>query len=132
MRRQRPPRTPRRSALALGDGVACCAAEALAASLRLHGVRVSDEDVLALYWHTASDLGRGRRPILATLEAAWRYGLGGVRPAWYMEAATGDLLHFGNAPLILGLELPGAHAVLDYPGRRLVVMGRAVRPGRVA
>ena len=67
-------------ALALGDGVACCAAEALAASLRLAGGTVSDEDVLALYWHTASDPDSGAS-ILATLEAAWRYGLGGVRQA---------------------------------------------------
>src|SRR6185312_13645765 len=35
--------------LALGDGVACCAAEALAASLRLAGWPVTDDDVLALY-----------------------------------------------------------------------------------
>ena len=78
--------------LALGDGVACCAAEALAASLRLQGVRVSDEDVLALYWHTAGDPDSGAS-IVATLEAAWRFGLGGVRPAWYMPAATGELLN---------------------------------------
>ena len=102
-------------ALALGDGVACCAAEALAASLRLQGVRVSDEDVMALYWHTAGDPDAGAS-IQATLEAAWRFGLGGVRPAWYMEAATGELLYAGNAPLILGLELPGPHAVLADNG----------------
>ena len=100
--------------LALGDGVACCAAEALAASLRLQGVRVSDEDVLGLYWHTASDPDAGAS-IVATLEAAWRFGLGGVRPAWYMEAATGELLSLSTAPLILGLELPGPHAVLATP-----------------
>ena len=94
--------------LSLGD-VQCCAAEALAASLRLAGHTVSDEDVLALYWHTASDPEAGAS-ILATLEAAWRFGLGGVRPAWYMAAATGDLLTLSTAPLILGLETARGHA----------------------
>lgn len=66
--------------LALGDMAACCAAEALAASLRLSGRPVADEDVLALYARTAADLDAGAS-ILETLEAAWLYGLGGVRPA---------------------------------------------------
>ena len=157
-------------ALALGDGVACCAAEALAASLRLQGVRVSDEDVLALYWHTASDPDAGAS-IVATLEAAWRFGLGGIRPvsfesAWpcvigrrsVLEQAladqaqhlsdrqllgyafsdqcsddarlievlapapgqldhviVGDVSTLHGASLILGLELPGPHAVLATP-----------------
>lgn len=65
--------------LALGDSVACCAATALAESARLQGFRVSDEDVLALYWHTADDPDAGAT-IEATLEAAWRFGLAGVRP----------------------------------------------------
>ena len=75
--------------LALGDSVACCAAEALAASARLQGFRVDDEDVLALYWHTASDPDAGAS-IMATLEAAWRYGLGGVRPASFGFAPCPD------------------------------------------
>jgi hypothetical protein len=70
---------PRRQ-LALGEGVACCSAQALAASLRLAGVPVSDDDVLALYWRTASDADAGAS-ILATLEAASRFGLARVRPA---------------------------------------------------
>lgn len=115
-------------ALSPGD-VACCAAEALAASLRLSGVPVSDEDVLALYWHTADDPEAGAS-IEATLEAAWRYGLGGVRPASHdqislpggqLHAATlGELddlaargLHGGS--LILGVDLPGPHTVLATP-----------------
>ena len=104
--------------LALAPGeVACCAAEALAASLRLAGHAVSDEDVLGLYWHTADDPDTGAS-ITATLEAAWRYGLGGIRPAWYMAAATGELLSAGTAPLILGLQLPeGPHTVLADAGR---------------
>jgi hypothetical protein len=67
-------------ALAPGD-VNCCAAQALAASLRLAlGVRVHDEDVLALYWRTAADPDEGAS-ILDTLRAAREYGLSGVRPA---------------------------------------------------
>lgn len=102
-------------ALAPGD-VACCAAEALAASLRLQGHAVSDEDVLALYWHTASDPDAGAL-IEATLEAARRFGLGGVRPAWYMPTAIGETEFrlAGSTPLILGLELPGPHTVLATP-----------------
>lgn len=65
--------------LALGEGVACCSAEALAASLRLTGRTVSDADVLALYRRTAADLDAGAS-ILATLEAAAEYGLAGYRP----------------------------------------------------
>ena len=110
-------------ALALGDGVACCAAEALAASLRLQGVRVSDEDVLGLYWHTADDPDAGAS-ILATLEAAWRFGLGGVRPRRFGPAFPAAEAPFGPAfamgavahPVILGLELPGSHAVLADAG----------------
>jgi hypothetical protein len=70
---------PRRQ-LALGSAVACCSAEALAASLRLSGHAVSDADVLALYWHTARDEHAGAS-IVATLEAAGEFGLAGVRPA---------------------------------------------------
>ena len=66
--------------LAIGDAVACCAAEALAASLRLSGVPVSDADVLDLYWRTADDPDAGA-PILAALEAASEFGIGGIRPA---------------------------------------------------
>ena len=73
-------RHPRRQ-LALGEGVACCSAEALAASLRLAGVPVSDGDVLALYWRTADDEDAGAS-ILATLEAVAEFGLAGVRGTW--------------------------------------------------
>jgi hypothetical protein len=110
-------------ALALAPrDVACCAAEALAASLRLQGVRVSDEDVLALYWHTADHPDTGAS-ILATLEAAWRFGLGGVRPRRFGPAFPAAEASFGPAfamdavahPVILGVELPGPHAVLTTP-----------------
>jgi hypothetical protein len=121
--------------LSLGD-VQCCAAEALAASLRLSGRPVADEDVLALYWHTASDEDAGAS-VMATLEAAWRFGLGGVRPRWKELDGTADLSgarpgelgyparlrtdhhpdgHLGNRDLlILQVDLPGPHAVLATP-----------------
>jgi len=99
--------------LSPGD-VQCCAAEALAASLRLSGRPVSDEDVLALYWHTAGDEDAGAS-ILSTLEAAWRYGLGGVRPRWEVAEAPAFMTDFIPQGLILQVELPGPHAVLATP-----------------
>ena len=114
-------RKPVRRKLALGEAVACCAAEALAASLRLTGRRVSDADVLALYERTADgpDVGAS---ILATLEAAAEYGLAGVHlidfrevmphdPDWYQRSLPS--LCETRAGLILGADLPGPHALLD-------------------
>src|SRR5215813_10648890 len=91
--------------LALGEAVACCTAEALAASLRLTGRPVSDADVLALYQHTADtpDVGAS---ILVTLVAASRWGLAGVCPSAYDRVPADD-----PRATILGLELPGPHAV---------------------
>ncbi|MBO0813557.1 MAG: hypothetical protein J2P30_00150 [Actinobacteria bacterium] len=91
--------------LARGSMVACCAAEALAASLRLSGRSVSDEDVLALYRHTASGPDAGAC-ILATLEAAGEHGLAGVRLASFAPVDLDD-----PAAVILGLALPAPHAV---------------------
>jgi hypothetical protein len=127
---------PRRQ-LALGSAVACCSAEALAASLRLTGHAVSDADVLALYLRTTRDLDAGAS-ILATLEAAGEFGLAGVRPVSFAlaemfehvqpplgggfhlgcpEGIRGDGdLHIGPvhaSSVILGLALPAPHAVLD-------------------
>jgi hypothetical protein len=84
--------------------VACCAAEALAASLRLTGRPVSGEDVLELYWHTASheDAGAG---LLATIEAAAEYGLAGVRP---LDARPATVLGTG---VVLGVDLAERHAL---------------------
>lgn len=105
---------PQRRMLALGEGVACCAAEALAASLRLTGRPVSDADVLALYRRTASDPDAGAT-ILATLEAAFEFGLAGYRPS-FGEVVPGSLIpRATGAGLILGMELPGPHAVLAAP-----------------
>jgi hypothetical protein len=122
---------PRRQ-LALGEGVACCAAEALAASLRLSGFSVTDADVLALYWRTAGDPDEGAT-IWATLEAAARYGVAGYAVASFRPAGLEEVMPHGTpdstsaelrlpgvhgtrvnrAGLILGLDLPGPHAVLD-------------------
>ena len=91
-----------------GD-VACCTAEALAASLRLSGRPVSAGDVLGLYWHTAATPDAGAS-ILAALKAAAEHGLAGVRPAWFgQETAV-------SCPVILGLQLPeGPHTVCAEP-----------------
>ena len=103
-------------AVGLSPGeVQCCAAQALATSARLAGHRVSDEDVLALYWHTASDPEAGAS-VEATMEAAWRYGLGGVRPRFEVAKAHDFMTDFiPRGGLILGVELPGPHAVLAAP-----------------
>jgi len=128
--------------LALGDAVACCAAEALAASLRLSGIPVTDADVLALHRLSGADDDAGG-PIQAVLEAASGFGLAGVRlydaaelvgeavqplrgdveqPAWHPEAAhiampasRPEGLPVHRASLILGVDLPGPHTVLATP-----------------
>lgn len=127
---------PRRK-LALGSAVACCSAEAVAASLRLAGHAVTDSDVLALYWHTARDEHAGAS-ILATLEAAAEFGLAGVRPVSFRAVGPDETVASlltcedairdshnrrsgagpanGAASLLLGLELPGPHAVADDGG----------------
>ena len=125
--------------LATGAEVASCAAEALAASLRLPGLSVSSADVLALHRAAGADDETGV-PVLALLEAASEHGLAGVRPVSYSpviefldsgyrpdapmlartELAAGDvagerLASARPVSLILGVELPGAHAVLATP-----------------
>jgi len=118
-------------ALAPGD-VNCCAAQALAASLRLAlGVRVHEEDVLGLYWRTAADPDEGAT-ILDTLRAAREYGLGGARPVLFARRDFDlvDALTCGNvirdsrnsrsaarpAGLLVAAELPeGPHAVTVAP-----------------
>jgi hypothetical protein len=105
-------------ALAPGD-VACCAAQAAAASLWLAlGVRVHDEDVLGLYWRTAADPDEGAS-VLDTLRAVHEYGLAGARPEPSCEYAArllGSLGSDRNRSLILRLTLPeGPHAVTAAP-----------------
>ena len=108
--------------LALGEAVACCAAEALAASLRLTGWRVSDRDVLSLYELTADDPDAGAS-ILATLEAAAEHGLAGAGPTFnLLDALTcgngNPFTHYRRSEdwptgLLLGVDLPGPHTVYD-------------------
>lgn len=84
--------------------VACCAAEALAASARLAGHSVTDADVLALYWLTADDPEQGAT-IEATIEAAGVFSLGGARLIDARPAA-----HLGTG-VVLGTELQQRHAM---------------------
>lgn len=118
--------------------VACCAAEALAASLRLAGHPVGDEDVLALYWATAQDANAGAS-IWETLAAAAEFGLAGCAPESWRQipgerdeagraaqyslcgarcdegAARGDAPFPVAHGLILGVDLPGPHTVTVAP-----------------
>lgn len=111
--------------LAPGGMLACCAAEAVAMSLRLAGGSVSAADVEALFWLAGGDEDDGA-PILAALEAASAFGLGGFRPVSFEEVmprghdrrsrlqpSTPDLLRETRAGLILGADLPGPHALFD-------------------
>jgi hypothetical protein len=84
--------------------VACCAAEALAASARLAGRPVSDADVLALYWLTADHEDAGAT-LEATIEAAAVFGLGGAR---LVAARPAQQLADG---IVLGTDLAERHAM---------------------
>jgi len=95
-----PKKKPVKRKLALGESVACCSAEALAASLRLTGRRVSDADVLTLYERTADGPDAGAS-IVATLEAASACGLAGVRPSGIHER---DVLCGGVAGTHVGVQ----------------------------
>ena len=64
------------------------------------GVRAADEEVL--------DLGEGLS-IEDALELAAERGLAGIRLASFTPVAT---INRGFLPLVLGVELPGPHAVL--------------------
>lgn len=126
------PAPPKPRGLAAGGEWACCSAEAVGASLRLAGWPVAEEDVLALHTATGGTRDRGV-PIAAALRAASVHGLAGIRPLWFGERPLDHLpLPFGQRldvedpdlsevdhgigdrlvhGLIVGLELPGAHAV---------------------
>lgn len=116
--------------LALGDSVSCCAAEAVAASLRLAGGAVSDADVLTLYLATADDLGAGAS-ILATLEAAAEHGLAGHRPR-FAPAGSGS-----GGVMVVRVTLPGgSHALTIDPDAGIWSWGALyalgdLRPGAI-
>ena len=98
--------------LAVAGAVACCAAEALAASLWLAGHPVTDDDVLELHRLAGGTADEGV-PIVTALEAAREFGLAGVQLA--------DIWNVDSSPvsgLITGVTLPGGpHALtLDPSG----------------
>jgi hypothetical protein len=89
------------------DGIACCAAEALAASLRFQGWPVGDADVVALYRLTADHPDDGA-VIEHTLEMAAIHGLAGARLLEFSLDCAGP-----PPACILGVDWPGQHTVFD-------------------
>jgi hypothetical protein len=96
--------------------VACCAAEALAASLRMTGRAVSDADVLELYWRTAAHADAGAS-LPDTIAAAFDFGLAGVKLA---GARPASVLADG---VVLGVDLAQRHA-LTLGGHGVWTWGR--------
>jgi hypothetical protein len=126
---------------AAGDFLPVCSFEAVAMSLRLAGQRVTDDEVAGL-WELA---GCREVSIAEALAAAARFGLAGLRPRGFGELPyvsplgdgirhlprfdePGQLADLGvavalayqvKAPfahaLIVGVDLPGPHAVLATP-----------------
>lgn len=85
--------------------VACCAIEALAASLRLAGHETTETDVLDLYWRAADDADAGLT-LPDAFAAAAEYGLAGhrlldARPARHIADGT-----------VLGVDLTERHALV--------------------
>jgi hypothetical protein len=97
--------------LALGDELACCAAEAVAVSLRELGVYVADEAVLELFEASRGDPAQGAL-ITDVLQAVSRRGLAGWKLASWDWIDLGGIL---PDTAILGLDLPGPHTVLATP-----------------
>ena len=116
---------------AIGDLLPVCSFEAVAQSLRVLGQRVPDDDVLALW-----DLcGQREVSIAEALEGADHFGLAGCRPLSVhaldeRSLPFGQRLHVEDVDLrevddglgdgllhglILGVDLPGPHAVLATP-----------------
>ena len=87
-----------------GVDVACCAVEALAASLRMSGREVSDLDVLGLYGRITDDPDRGAT-IVETIEAAAVHGLAG---ALLVDARP---VRHASPGVVLGVDLAERHAV---------------------
>jgi hypothetical protein len=81
--------------LSPGD-VSCCGAEAIAASLRLMaGTRVSDEEMLELYWRVAAGPDDGAH-LPNLLEAVAATGLAGWYPSFWpvLSPQTGTVLNY--------------------------------------
>lgn len=133
-------------ALSPGGLVACCAVDAVAASLRLAGWPVGAAGVLDL-WARVADGPDSGVTIAVALAGAARWGLAGVRPSGFApvtdldadlvagimpvwRGADGrdsdpDTLPLSSAPgrprlqqpsLLLGVDLPGPHAVCPAAG----------------
>lgn len=106
-----------------GEGVACCAAEAVAASLRLAGHQVTGGQVLELHQLAGGGDDDGVS-IGEALSAAWLFGLAGRKPADMRHIALDGPL---AGSLIVGLELPGGpHAVTVDPGGQVWSWGERV------
>lgn len=120
---------------AVGDLLPVCSLEAVAMSLRLAGQFVDDDEVVAL-WEAAGAPALGAS-LAAALDTASLHGLAGLRPQrqrleWFRPVDTADQVTLpvaddpavhvdpfehlvtGHA-LILGVDLPGPHAVLATP-----------------
>ena len=94
--------------LAIGSLLPVFSFEALAMSLRLAGGAVCEDDMLGLW-----DLcGRREVSIAEALLAATEYGVAGVRLTSYDLAET---YVSDRSPLLLGVDVPGPHAVLATP-----------------
>ena len=93
-----------------GSLVACCSAEALAASLRLAGGACGDADTLGLYFGITPDPDAGTS-ILDALQAAVAHGLAGAIPGFQPVTGWGDQ----TTTLVAGVDLPEPHAVLITP-----------------
>lgn len=121
--------------LALGESVACCAAEALAASLRLAGHAVTDADVLVLHQLAGGDDEQGTS-IADVLVAAAEYGLAGVRiqsaPYELVVADVSDDLAVLDLGDWVGEQLRGRNAaqlepvgglLMDRPLNHALILG---------
>lgn len=96
--------TMQKRGLAVPGGVPCCAAQGLAASLRLAGKPVTADDVLGLYWATPGADEDGTT-ILAALQAAQRHSLAGAYPEFRPASVLAD-------GVVAGLTLAaGPHTV---------------------
>lgn len=85
--------------------VACCAVEALAASLRLTGALVVERDILDLYRRVTEDPDAGMT-LETALAAAAEYGLAGVR---LLGARPASRLGDG---VVVGVDLAERHALM--------------------
>lgn len=127
--------------------VACCSAEAVAAAARLAGWEVTDEDVLDLYARCADGPSSGFT-IAAALSQGWRFGgVWDFTPLDALDEIALPLVEQGQFAaqehlvreadhvvggdghvLILGVGLPGPHAVTVAPDGCWVSWGQHYDP----